>query len=320
MTSKRKASSGSEPETPDDSAAPVEPSPEAQPVPESRTPAGVQSPPEPTALEVALRASVPDLVVADADLELGGGAVIDLACIDGAGRGVFVRAVDGDSDATVLEALDLVRGIRENQDVLYRHLGLPGLNDAMPPLAVLVADRFSDEVLARLTCIEAGALWCLERRSIRSRAATSQYLVPVLAEAAPEAKQPADPTEFCQHLAPEHRDLGLDLVGRLARIDDELEHVDVDRGVSWKLAGEPVCSVFARDGRLEGTVAPRTTPDGIDSLDRIETFVEEALSRAVELLGPPLGDDSGEAMMRSAALDPNQPILTPEEIQAFHDL
>ena len=103
MTGKRKAPPGSKP------AQDNEPAREAPP------------PAETTALETALRASVPDIVIADGELELAGGSTIDLACVDESGRGLFVRTVDGKSDATVLEALDLVRGIRENQDVLFRH-------------------------------------------------------------------------------------------------------------------------------------------------------------------------------------------------------
>ena len=55
-------------------------------------------------------------------------------------------------------------------------------------------------------------------------------------------------------------------------MDDELEHAGLDHGVTWSLAGEEVCSVFARDGRLEGLVAPSTVPDDIGSDDRIESF------------------------------------------------
>jgi len=270
-------------------------------------------------LETALASTFPDVVVCDRELELPGGPVVDLACVDSAGRVLLVAELEGAGDACVLRALDLLASVRENRVVLYRHLAHPGLRVDLPPLTVLVAERFDDEVLARLACAEAGTLRCLERRTVRSRAGASVHLVDVAHGAAAVEAPGAVPGEFCRHLAPEQRELGLTLVGRLSRIDEELEHTGLERGGRWSLAGDAVCSVFAHDGRLEGFVAPRTVPEGIESVERMERFVERALERTVELLGA-TGPAGPSDPRREAALDPLQPILTPEEIQAFRDL
>jgi len=335
MASKRKNPAAGEPEPageagPPDAVAPA-PAPSAAPadapVPGETAPSASQSAVSSAEaqdasreLEQALAATFPDLVIVDGDLELSDDLTVDLACVDSGGRALFVRTLTGEGDAPVLLAIDLVRGIRENHEVLVRHLDHPALRADLPPLAVLIADRFSDTVLARLACIEEGAVWCLERRSIRSRAGTSTHLVPVLPLEPPGADSQEEPTEFCRHLAPEHRDLGLTLVGRLQRIDEELEYLPVDRGVRWTLGGQQVCGLLARDGRLQGSIAPRSTVIGIDSSELLERFVEDALGRTVDLLGAATGEVGDSDPMREAAFDPDQPILTAEEIQAFHDL
>lgn len=312
MVSKRRVPPSGKPEP--------EPEPEDRQSPSSDAPEAALPEQGTELLEQALEASFPDLVIVDGELELTEGVTVDVVGLDSSGHALFVCVVDGAGDATVLRALDLVRGLREHQDALYRHLDHPTLRVELPPLAVLVADAFESEVLARLACLGPGALWCLERRTIRSRASASTHLVPVLPQDGAVVHNPGDPTEFCRHLAPEHRDLGLTLVARLTRIDDHLEYAGVDRGVRWSLAGEAVCRVCARDGRLEGSVAPHTALMSIDSSERLEGFVEEALGRALELLdSEDAGDGEGDPV-RVSALDPSQPILTAEEIEAFREM
>jgi hypothetical protein len=281
-------------------------------------PARKGKPPSAAPLEVVereLATAFPQARVVDRELEIAEGRSIDLVAVDAHGRVLLVSLVQEGGDASLLLALDALAFVRRNRDVLAHHLDHPPLRSEGPPLAVLVAERFSDALLARLEGLDPDRLRCLEIRTVASQSRTGTYLVPVLP--AGERGQPVatrDPVDFLDQVPPERRDVAELLLRRLVRVDERLDPTVVDHSLTLRLDGELLCTLTLVSGEIGARVAGRDHTHTIAAPADIDPFVEEVLGRAHELIRT--GDDP----MVDVALDPTVPagaILTPEEIEAF---
>jgi len=266
-------------------------------------------------VERELVTAFPQVQVLDRELEIAEGRSVDLVAVDAHGRVLLISLVQGDGDAALLLALDALAFARRNRDVLAHHLDHPQLQLDGPPLAVLVAERFSDALLARLEGLDPERLRCLEIRTLASQARKGTYLVPVLP--AGERGRPvatSDPADFLDQVPPERRELAELLLRRLVRVDERLEPTVVDHSLTFRLDGELLCTLTLMSGKIGARVAGREHTHDVAGTADVDPFLEEVMARTHELIR--VADDP----LVQTALDPTVPagaILTPEEIEAF---
>ena len=264
----------------------------------------------------AMRDAFSDVEWVDSALDLGDGRKIDWIGIDPSGRIVFVLHCDGDGEAAVLAALDAWVFFERNRTVLGEHLRSTRVRPALAPILALIADSFSEQMLARLCGLSASGLRLLELRQLSSARGERAYLVavsPSFGRSSPSAAR--GPEAFLSALPEGQRSLGELLIRRIGRIDDQLFVSAGDRSLSWRLGDEPVCSITQIDGVIEGQIAPEGDPRAIVDASQVEIFVDHVLGRYVAMLGgAPMAASSDPAMF--AALEAGM-TLTPEEIAAF---
>ncbi len=284
-------------------------------------------------VEAFLRAVLPGLRLVDRDLELDGVPLADLVC-EAEGRLVLVLLVDGEGDGPALAALDALAAARRDGELLAAHLGLVGA-PRRPPLVLLVAERFGERLRERLCALPSDALWLLERRAVRTAQRGAQplvRLVPSSAAAPPgggdggvgAAEARVDPqasARFLAQLPPGPARLGRELIERIARIDPELEpevrRVSDREQLWWSFRGRSLCGLAVRDGRLEGRLPGSPVPHGIHSAGGIDTFLEWVLSCHLELLDT--FADHGPVGEVELVPPRREPLLTPEELEAFRE-
>jgi hypothetical protein len=272
----------------------------------------------------------PGAVVVDRGLELGDGkGAIELTLVDGEGRLLCASRARGASAEVALLALDALAFARENLPLLARHYRGAGLDPELPPLVVLLAERFEPSVLARLAGLDPAGVCCLELRRLSSRERSESYLVPVaLAAGAGATHRRAEEraADFLEYLVPDLRPIGERLLERLARLDEDLVPQGTGRQMRFSLDGEPLCALLAQDDALEGRVAPHGAAFRIATRAEADSFLEAVVERTLELFepaerkGPTLASAAHREGEGGADFDPLLPsggILTPEELEAF---
>ena len=275
-------------------------------------------------LQSGLGASILGLEFVDRDLELEGELRVDYVGLDTRGRLLLVLLANEDDDATLLMALDVLVYARENLGLLARHLGKGRLRSDLGALVVLVAERFSTRLIARLEPL-LDCVRLFEMRELRSKAGSASYLVPVGAASATELdRAPLGPVDFVTTLPEEVRELGYLAVRRVSRIDSELQCQTRSDGLVWRFHGSEICSLARGSGGLEGTVATHGPRVPIRTLRDVEVFVEEALAYTVEREADERGEGGELDGEEEFDVGPGPglateggPILTEEEIQAF---
>lgn len=306
-------------------------------------------PPSAEDLERRLQELLPSLRIVDQDLELDGAPVADLVG-EADGRIVLVLFVDGEGDGPMLAALDALSVARRDGDLLAAHLGLTTLS-GKPPLVLLVAERFGERLRERAGAVPADRLWLVERRSLRTarrdvwplvrRAASVQRELgqtpepePARSAATPSARAPrARPADrFLAQLPAGAARVARELIERIGRVDPELE-LQLDdwnggpeftcQGLTWSFRGRALCGLTATEGRLQGRLPGSPVPHAIQGPGTIDTFLDWVLTCHLELLdGRPERDERDEHdELGEVELVPSrrEPLLTPEEIDAFRD-
>ncbi len=278
----------------------------------------------------ALRQLHPGLELVDADLDLGEGRRADLVALVPAGRLFLVLLVEGGGDAPILCALEAVAFCQRNRGLFGAHLDNPRVDPELPAQVLLVAERFEQRLLERMPGISPERVRCLEVRRVASRRGERLYLVPAaLPETAAAAPDPSGTRALLRALTPEGVTLAEDLLRRLERIDPELARRGDGGGVALDFEGEPLSSLRAANGVLQGRVGPHGTWLPLPTSSDANQFLEEVLRHFRHLLAPEDlgsrtgrgdaldGEGNGEAEPILRALDPSTPILTPDEIAAF---
>lgn len=266
----------------------------------------------------ALRDAFADVEWVDRDLELAPGRAVDWIGIDASGRVVFALVCDGEDESAVLSVLDTLVFFERNRPILAQHLRSPRVRTGLTPIVALVAESFSEVLLARLCVLGGASLRTFELRQLSSSIGERAYLVPVTpgfsrhAPATPRGKEP-----FLAGVPEAQRPIADLLVRRIGRIDDQLIATAGDRSLAWRMGDELLCSIAQIDGQIEGQIPPAGLPREIGTANEVEGFVDSVLKRYVALLAStPVTPVEGGEPAGFVAVDPGM-TLSPEEIAAF---
>jgi hypothetical protein len=262
------------------------------------------------ALEAGLVDAWTGLEVLDRELVFDDEVRADLAAVESTGRAVLVRIAGEDAEETVLGALDLFAYARANAAIVARHLGEP-TDPALEPRVAVVDPRNDAHVLGRLGGLSASGIEVIGVRTVRSAAGERSYLV-VSGRLGGEA---ASPEALLAGLPPPSIEVARGLFERMARLDPECRSLADKGAIVWKLHGAVLARLERRNGHLEASLASgERFPLAV--AEDAERVLEAALERVAEGIEPGAGPVSPRA--RAAAAE-EEPLLTAEEIQAFHE-
>jgi len=268
------------------------------------------------ALSIGLEEVLPGIEVLDRDLSFDGGHA-DLAAVDGAGRLVLVQLADKDADRAALDALDALAFARRHAEVLARHLGSRRLRpDLEPKLVVITAstdERVCERLGQRLAPLLDGDLELFGIRAVRSRRGERSYLHPLVAAESAAGGLARSPEAFLGDVSEELRPLALALVGRMTRLDDELQVEASRRTLSWRFRGHELARLERRTAGLVGRI-PDQEELAVQVDGDLDRFVEGAMGRLVAVLGS--GEPEADAAVEATPDEPMN-LLSPEEIEAF---
>lgn len=274
-------------------------------------------------LLAALAESLPELEWIDRDLALGDGRRVDLVGVDDGGRATALLLVGQDESEALLTALDAHAWFAQHRSLLDGHFGHPRLDPERSARVLLVAERYSDGMLARLSGLDPAVVQAFELRRVESQRGVRTYLVP--ARPAPFAAQTDDPTgarALLRGLSPEAATLAERLLRRLGRADEELELSADGSGVRCSLGGAALCGLQARRGQLLGWVG-EASPELLARNGDGEAWIEEVLRELRRLLPPQPGSagraEGSREVPRPDPFDPLAPLLSSEEIAAFQE-
>ena len=268
---------------------------------------------------------VPGLEIVDRELSFEGGARADLVAVDPSGRLFLVLRASDDADRTVLETLDAVALVRGQLELLARHCGEGRVNPERAPRVLVVCPGSDARLVERLGVLGDSGVFVLGLRTVKSAAGEHTYLVR-LDPAAHAAAGPGGVEAFLRALPTRLEPLAAALFERMQRLDEELACTGDATTLVWRLSGEVLVKVERIGDLLQASVAPRHEPLPLADLDDLEALIERALGRLVRVLGLARAEQAGGGPQPGArpskpllSLKPDEPILTPEEIQAFQE-
>lgn len=274
-----------------------------------------------TDIDELLSEALPDLVVLDLDLRLDAQRVAPLVAVDGRGRLALVLLPEpgGDGSADLeLEVLDALAFARRHLVQLAHHLAPSRLRADLEPQVVVIATDPAPRTVERLAPLLGRAVRLFEVRELETRGARGTYLVgvdaPPLAALAPRST----PEAFVAGLEASRGELARLALRRLARIDAEIECSATEDGLEWRYRGALLAALGDTRTRLEAAVPGHAEGHPVTAAGDVETLLDDALARYVELLGG-AGDDGEELEQVEIVPAEAGALLTPEEIEAFRD-
>ncbi|MFT5292323.1 MAG: hypothetical protein ACI82F_004409 [Planctomycetota bacterium] len=285
------------------------------------------------ALGRGLEEALPGIEVLDRALVLDEGVQADLAAVDGSGRLLVVLLADTDADRATLAVLDLVAWVREHSSVLIRHLDCPALRADKSVRTLVVVTESVDSLCRRLVALDGSGVELFGLRTIQSSAGDRVYLSSIGAP----GRSPLAPEEigdaFIGALPEDLRELGRHAVDRITRLDDELVALAGDDSIAWRFRGESLVRIERAGDRLRATLGPEHKLWPLRSTEDVEELLEGALSRLVPLFstvalggqndgaddGLGCGEEKRPDVMSQSMPSGGKPLLSDEEMRAFHD-
>jgi hypothetical protein len=258
---------------------------------------------------------VPGIEVLDRELVFEGGARADLAGVDPSGRLHLVQLADEDADRAALAALDLVAATRAELELLVRHLGEGRASAERAPRVLVVCPASAPRLAERLGVLADAGVLLLGLRAMKSAKGEQRYLVR-LDPAGKGASGSGGVNAFLRALPARLEALGNTLVERMERLDEELVPSGDASTLVWRLGGEVLLRVERIGELLQASVAPRHEPLPLGELGELERVVSKVYAQLARLLGLARGEPAGPGP-RPAPARADEPILTPEEIEAF---
>jgi hypothetical protein len=270
------------------------------------------------ALIAGLDQVVPGLEVLDRELVFEGGARADLAAVDPSGRLYLVLVASESADKAALEALDALGASRTQLELLVRHFGESRMNPDRAPRVLVVSASADARLAERLSVLGEAGVLVLGLRTVKSASGERSYLVR-LDPAARVTSGTGGVTAFLRGLPPRLEPLGHELVERMTRLDEELVASGDATTLAWRLAGEVLCRVERIGELLQGSVAPLHEPLVLAGHDDLDRLVQRAFTRLAGVLGIARTDERPATGPRPVPAPSDEPLLTPEEIQAFRE-
>lgn len=212
---------------------------------------------DPEELRAAVERDIADLLpggrLLDADLRVEESVPIDFVLADRDARLTLVLLVLGGAEESVFTALDALSFARRHASALGTSLFPDATDPSLRPRVILLAEHFAERALHRLTPLldsVQGDLRLHELRRVESRTGRRIYFVPLSERRGSSAVDEASSIEqFLAGLPDEVRTFGRELVGRISRVDHELECVVASGRVLWSLEGLPACALEFREER-----------------------------------------------------------------------
>lgn len=270
-------------------------------------------------LEADLPRLVPGLGVVDRGLVLSRGSVrgaevrrADLVLLDDLGRALIVLVVDGRGDDTVLAAIDALAFARQSGDALARPNRALVAREISARVA-LVAETFSTRVLEALSLLPERELLLFEPRRTSSEGGSRTRLARVDPAPARTPNTSAGRESFLAAVPTAPRSTADLLLRRLTRVDAEIELAFTDSSAAVRCRERELCSLTLRDGTLQGEIPALDRRLPIRGLDDADLFLDEVLRQHLTDLEKDL-----PALEFSPRTQSEEPLLTPEEIAAFH--
>lgn len=271
------------------------------------------------ALETGLSEVIPGFAVLDRDLEIGDDRLANLVGVDQGGHLTLVLVVEGDQAEAVLEVLDALAFARQHAGLLRRHLDVRELNPDRDPRVVAVAERFDEVVVGRLTPLVGRELSLFEIRTLRSARGDRAYLTRAAGEEGELEVGMDSPELFIASLPTDSADVASTVIRRLERVDDEIHRAASRTQVLWRKDGELVARIGWSDGTLSGFVDPDPDPMRLRAATDVDPFVERVLERYWGEVETEPSEDPPADVGGTPSLGLTEPILTPEELEAFRD-
>jgi len=292
------------------------------------------------ALERELAGVIHEFEIVDRDLAVRDSLSIDWLGFEAEGKLVLVLWTAGEGGGLVLDVLDALAFVRSHLDVLARHwkLAAPeasgGMGEPTPidetstveVRAVCLADHFDAEALERLSVCGKTVLDLYEVRTVRSEVGEGAYLVPVAFQGRGLQDEHVK-ASFIDGVPESFHPLARAFMTRMARVDEGVELVECEGAADWFYRGQRLAALRADDARLEASLAGSSAPVGVRADSDVDDFVDHVLARLIELSDGPGGDegdlpeiDDGDELAQIELIPMDSgPLLTPEEIAAFHD-
>jgi hypothetical protein len=273
------------------------------------------------ALGSGLREVLPGLEILDRDLIFEQGGRADLAGVDAGGRLVLVLVADADPDVAALEVLDTHSLARRHLDTIVRHLCADSsersIDESLEARTVVIDPVGSERLLLRLAPIFDSGIELFGLYSIQSAAGERSYLAPIAAPPSGSVQRGLPPeAAFLESLPPALEEVGREAVERIGRVDRELLVTGTAGSVSWSFQDEVLVRLEHVGHRLQASVGPHHETRLLESEADLDPLLESVLARFVQWL-----DYDAPASSRTPGIDLGEgdPILTPEEIDAFRD-
>lgn len=258
---------------------------------------------------------VPGIEILDRELVFEGGARAALAGVDPSGRIHLVLEADADADQAALQALDLVAATRAQLELLVRHLGEKRASAERAPRVLVVCSAPAARLAERLGVLSDAGVLLLGLATMKSAKGEQRYLVRL--DAGGRSTTGAGGVNaFLRALPTRLEALGNTLVERMERLDEELVPSGDPSTLVWRLGGEVLLRVERIGELLQASVAPRHEPLPLGDLADLERVVGKTYAQLARLLGLTRGELAGPGP-RPAPRREDEPILTPEEIEAF---
>ena len=239
------------------------------------------------ALSAGLDEIVPGLEILDRELVFEQGGRADIAAVDPSGRLHLVLLAGEDSDRAVLDALDALAFLRTHLELLVRHFGERRVNPERAARVFVVSPSADERLIERLAALADAGVLVLGLRTVKSAGGERSYLVRL----EPRGRAPSSASgvaAFLRTLPVKLEPLGHALVERIGDV-------------------------------LQASVAPRHEPLALADPSDLEELVEKALARLVRVLGMTRAERPASGARAPFPGGQDEPLLTPEEIQAFRE-
>jgi hypothetical protein len=254
-------------------------------------------------------AGVAGVEVVDRDLTLCKERVATVVAVESGGRMVLVIACETLDDGALLGAVDALAFSKLHLPALVRHVASPRVRGDAPPAIWLVARQLDPAAKQRLAALDRSRVRAFEIVRLESRRGVSDELSEVVLDLPAAGLERRAVPAFLEQLAAAERALAELIIDRARHLDEDVELVQHEHSLEWRLRGSIIAGLASEGGVLRGSIPGRDALDALDCAAAAEAFLEGVIGRYLDLCGDL---DDAPAQVRV-----DEPLLTAEELAAF---